>query len=235
MALNKAQLMEVPGGPGVVGAVSGGTGVTLSGTGTLSINSSTNITRIVAGANTVISPTSGYGDVTISFSSGSATAEIPSGTVMPFAQAAAPTGWTQVNTYNNYSVRLVSGTGAGTGGSLDFTSVFTSQTITGTGTLSSVGVAGSAGGTGLTSLQIASHTHTITARGQPNPPPTFQAQPAQPGTIAKNPPSSSSTAGSGLPHSHPWSGTATGGTAAVNSTTINLAVQYLDTILCQKV
>ena len=43
---------------------------------------------------------------------------IPSGTVMPFLQAAAPSGWTQVASFNDAVIRLVgSGEGAGTGGS----------------------------------------------------------------------------------------------------------------------
>lgn len=42
---------------------------------------------------------------------------IPAGTKMFFGQAAAPLGWTQDATYDDYGLRLVSGTGAGTGGS----------------------------------------------------------------------------------------------------------------------
>lgn len=38
---------------------------------------------------------------------------IPSGTKMLFFQAAAPTGWTQVTTYNDCVPRIVSGTGGG--------------------------------------------------------------------------------------------------------------------------
>lgn len=41
---------------------------------------------------------------------------IPSTTVMVFYQAAAPTGWTQVATQNDKALRVVSGTGGGTGG-----------------------------------------------------------------------------------------------------------------------
>lgn len=42
--------------------------------------------------------------------------EIPTGTVMAFFQEAAPTGWTQVVTENDKLLRVVSGTGGGTGG-----------------------------------------------------------------------------------------------------------------------
>ena len=56
----------------------------------------------------------------------------PTGTKMLFGQAAAPTGWTGVNTYNDYALRLVStsgGTGGNVGGSTAFTSIFASRTI----------------------------------------------------------------------------------------------------------
>ena len=42
--------------------------------------------------------------------------EIPSGTVMVFFQVSAPTGWTQVVTQNDKALRVVSGSGGGTGG-----------------------------------------------------------------------------------------------------------------------
>lgn len=41
---------------------------------------------------------------------------IPSGTRMVFAQATAPTGWTQVTELNDRLLRIVSGAGGGTGG-----------------------------------------------------------------------------------------------------------------------
>lgn len=44
-------------------------------------------------------------------------AVIPQGTAMVFAQAAAPTGWTKVTSQNDRMLRVVSGTGGGTGGS----------------------------------------------------------------------------------------------------------------------
>jgi len=41
---------------------------------------------------------------------------IPNGSVMVFFQANAPTGWTKVTTQNDKTLRVVSGTGGGTGG-----------------------------------------------------------------------------------------------------------------------
>ncbi len=44
---------------------------------------------------------------------------IPTGTVMCFFQAAAPTGWTQVTTQNDRVLRVVSSAGGGSGGSIN--------------------------------------------------------------------------------------------------------------------
>lgn len=67
-----------------------------------------------------------------------------SGTRMLFAQAAAPQGWTQVTTYNDYALRLVSSAGGGSGGSVAFTSAFANT---------------NAGATTLSLSQIPAHTH----------------------------------------------------------------------------
>ncbi|MDD3493692.1 MAG: hypothetical protein PHZ19_09385 [Candidatus Thermoplasmatota archaeon] len=67
---------------------------------------------------------------------------IPSGTKMLFAQAAAPTGWTQDTSVNDRVLRVVSGSGGGTGGSW---------------TLSGLTVDGHA----LTIAEMPAHTHTM--------------------------------------------------------------------------
>jgi hypothetical protein len=69
----------------------------------------------------------------------------PSGTKMLFAQTSAPTGWTKDTTHNDKTLRVVSGT-AGSGGSVAFTTAFSSQNV---------------GATTLTTSQIPSHTHTF--------------------------------------------------------------------------
>lgn len=51
------------------------------------------------------------------------------GTTLLFYQASAPTGWTQVTTQNNKALRVVSGTGGGTGGTSSFTTVFASRSV----------------------------------------------------------------------------------------------------------
>jgi len=64
---------------------------------------------------------------------GTTTGTFDVGTRMIFAQNTAPTGWTKdTSNYNNHALRIVTGTGGVTGGSVDFTTAFASQTPTGT-------------------------------------------------------------------------------------------------------
>jgi len=70
MALNKAQLMDTPGGPGVTGAVKSGTGILISGDGTISVNPATNVTQLIAGTNITLNPANGFGAVTITAGGG---------------------------------------------------------------------------------------------------------------------------------------------------------------------
>lgn len=148
----------------------------------------------------------------------------PAGTKMLFVQTAAPTGWTKDTTYNNYALRVVSGT-AGTGGSVAFTTAFASQTPTGT--------VGTSGATTLTEAQMPYHLHGyytqyllgstpgltgagICGAGAQLGPTNFEA-------IA---PQNTGYTGSSGSHTHAG-GTFTG-------SAINLAVQYVDTIICTK-
>jgi hypothetical protein len=52
---------------------------------------------------------------------------IPSGTLAPFQQTSAPTGWTKQATHNDKAMRVVSGT-ASSGGAIAFSSVFARTT-----------------------------------------------------------------------------------------------------------
>lgn len=73
-----------------------------------------------------------------------------SGTKMAFFQSAVPTGWTQDTSQNDKALRVVSGTGGGSGGSLAVSSANT-------------------GNYTLLEADIPAHTHTITRnRGQDN-------------------------------------------------------------------
>jgi hypothetical protein len=137
-----------------------------------------------------------------------------SGTRLLFQQTAAPTGWTKDTTYNNYALRVVSGT-AGTGGSVAFTTAFASQAVSGT--------VGTSGATTLSSAQIPQHTHTLIGYqvlgggGSPQ----YSASQTNSAGFATD-----GGTGGGGSHDHAG-GTFTG-------TAINLAVQYVDTIIASK-
>lgn len=136
-----------------------------------------------------------------------ATSAFPTGTVMLFAQTSAPTGWTKSTAHNNKSLRVVSGT-AGSGGSVDFTTAFSSQAVS-----------GSVGNTTLTTAQMPSHTHPSglwdAAGGFTN-----QLVPST--AVSTSQLNTGATGGNGA-HNHSFTGTA-----------INLAVQYVDVILAVK-
>lgn len=157
-----------------------------------------------------------------------AVSSVPAGAITNFANAAAPTGWTQVTTYNDYAMRIVSGTGGGTGGSVGFTTAFTSQSVTGT-----------TDATTLSLSQIPSHNHfgsaVQVARTVPDQSAPFRTYVSftnnvqGTGTTTATSDSDGTTGfrvasnGSGGSHTHSFS-----------STAINLAVQYVDNILCVK-
>ena len=58
--------------------------------------------------------------------------DVPSGSAMVFFQTAAPTGWTKSTTNNDKALRVTSGDGGGTGGSVAFETAFASQAVSGT-------------------------------------------------------------------------------------------------------
>jgi len=147
---------------------------------------------------------------------------IPSGTVMLFAQTAAPTGFTKLTTQDDAALRVVSGT-ASTGGSVGFTTAFASQTPTGSVSISTV--SGSAGATTLTTPQIPSHVHANGA-GAPN---NFAGFGGAVGVTSRS--DVGSTGGDGS-HTHPFSFSSGSGTFSGNA--INLAVKYVDVIRATK-
>ncbi len=131
---------------------------------------------------------------------------IPSGTVMLFAQTAAPTGWTKnVSTNDNSALRVVTGT-AGTGGSVAFTTAFASQSVSGTNS-----------GYTLTTTDIPSHQHTGGASAGTAITTGVNA------TVLSAPTQNTGATGGGGSHTHTFTGTA-----------INMAVQYVDVIQASK-
>ena len=125
---------SVAAGTGVSISVVGAT-TTVNNTGVLSFNTRTGaVTQTSADITTALgytppTPTgtgaSGTWGINVTGSANSANTasnlngtwtQMPTGTVTNFFQAAAPTGWTQNNTYTNHMMRIVSGTGGGSGG-----------------------------------------------------------------------------------------------------------------------
>lgn len=162
----------------------------------------------------------------------SAPAGFATGTVMLFAQTAAPTGWTKnTSTGNNSALRVTTGT-ASSGGSVAFTTAFTSQTPTGTvstttgnttatnqaitpsGSVGISSVSGSAGATTLSIPQIPSHTHNTYFGAPGGGPWPYGAY----GRVAQFGVGTSANGGSGA-HTHPFSFAGGSGTFSGNSVT----------------
>jgi hypothetical protein len=142
---------------------------------------------------------------------------IPSGTVMSFFQASAPSGWTQNVTYNDAILRVVSGTGGGA--------------KTNGGALSSLTVSGTVGGHSITQAELPNCNFTVTDPGhhhtygvQFSTGPAAGSGGASPATVDTSTATtgiSVSSGGSGTAHSHAFTG------GAVN-------VNYVDMILASK-
>jgi hypothetical protein len=134
-------------------------------------------------------------------------AYLPTGTAMLFAQTSAPTGWTKSTTHDNKALRVVSGS-ASSGGSVAFTTAFASQAV-----------AGTVGNTTLTIAQIPSHSHTY-PNGATTASYKVDGSTGPNGYFASG---STDATGGGDSHTHTFTGTA-----------INLAVSYVDVIICTK-
>jgi hypothetical protein len=171
----------------------------------------------------------------------------PSGTKVVFAQAAAPTGWTQDTTNNDKALRVVSGAGGGTGGTHGLSSPpSTSHTHTGPSHTHSTPSHShthtlSAGAHTLSTAEMPSHNHSFTIRTGSSlcsswPGPTLAWTCGGTGY-------SNSTGGGGS-HSHSLAGSITsggsgtsgsGGTGATGSAgPTAFAPQYINVIVCSK-
>ncbi|MEZ0150122.1 MAG: hypothetical protein AB9Q19_12530 [Candidatus Reddybacter sp.] len=162
------------------------------------------------------------------------------GTTMLFMQASAPTGWTKSVTHNNKALRIVSGAGGASGGSVDFTAAFASKSVAGTVANKTAGGSVTVDSRTLATSQMPSHRHRgrskdtgydyISAAGTSNIIGGFQS--GETGSLIY--PSTESNEGSGGSHNHTSSFAGTAHNHTFTGTAINLAVKYVDAIICIK-
>ncbi len=165
---------------------------------------------------------------------------IPNGSVMVFFQANAPTGWTKVTTQNDKTLRVVSGTGGGTGGDWAMSA---GETTSSHGGHVHAGAAHahnhnlSAGNHTLSTNEMPSHTHG-----------TQHSNAGNSGSHIKSPRGATwpqlallptSATGGGASHAHSLSGSIVSGgdgnTSSAGSHTHTIqAPQYIDVIICSK-
>jgi hypothetical protein len=148
---------------------------------------------------------------------------VPQSAVSIFFQSSAPTNWTKLTTHNNKTLRVVSDTGGGSGGTTQFTTVFPNSTIPFT---FSGSVTGSVGNHTLSTPQLPAHTHDnggsiglTPGAGDVSSGPGWTRTSPNTGGIAP------AGVGGGA-HSHPFSASAS------FSTSLDLRVQYIDVIIC---
>ena len=157
--------------------------------------------------------------------------EFVSGTRMTFNQTNAPTGWTKSTSVDNAGFRLVSGS-VSSGGSVDFSTAFASQTPTGSVSTSITSISGSAGATTLSIPQIPSHTHTLPSTSTPEVYSNFNR--IANGNLPVVGSVSTGATGGGGSHDHPFSFSSGIASSSFSGNAINLAVKYVDLIIAQK-
>jgi hypothetical protein len=193
-------------GGGAIGVADGGTGATTLTANNVILGNGTSAVQFVAPGTTGNVLTSNGTTWT-----SAAAAAFDAGTRLIFAQSTAPTGWTKDTTnYNNHALRVVTGA-ASTGGTVDFTTAFASQAVSGT--------VGTSGATTLSTSEIPSHTHSYQRA-------SGSASGIAGGCGVNNEGATTGATGGGGSHTH------SGGT--FTGTAINLAVKYLDVITATK-
>lgn len=161
------------------------------------------------------------------------TTSISSGSITTFRSSTAQPGWTKITTYTDYALRIVNGN-AGTGGSVNFSTVFATVPVSGTASMSVT-----ASDVTLSLAQMASHTHSggsaLSGTLHPSPTATWGG-PATAPTVTgyasqlNTPGATSGTTGTAGAHTH--TGSAIPLTFVGNP--ISFAVQYVDMILAQR-
>ena len=166
-------------------------------------------------------------------------APIPSGTKQVFFQASAPTGWTQdtATELANAAMRVVVGTGGGTGGTDTFQTTFGSSRTTESKSLTVSGsVSGTVGGHTLSTPELASHSHPVQANVSPgNQGAPYDFRFCGPGNQANRVDNTTNAAGGGGSHTHPFSGTLTSATTGSSSFSIpGMDLKFANVIIAAK-
>jgi hypothetical protein len=226
------------------------TGILTIGTGSITLNGSTNNITGIA------SITDSSNRKLVALNTGGTN-------VTMWHQATSPVGWTKVTTHNNKSLRVVSGTGGGSGGTSVFTSVFASRTPAGSvsvsgsnsgggvsnttagGSVSGSNSGGSVSDTTLATSQIPSHQHSYSQWNTAN---GTAAGSGRAGALTGS--DNTGNTGGGGAHGHgftnpSWSGSFTGsshghsytnaswsGSGSFSGSAMDFDVQYIDMILC---
>jgi len=202
-----------------ISVVSGGTGTNTLTAESVVVGNGANAVKFVA-PGTASNVLTSNGSAWVSQAVGGG---FSAGTVMLFAQTSAPTGWTKNTTENNNSsLRLVTGS-VGTGGNVDFSTVFVSNR-----SVSITSASGSVGNTTLSTPQIPSHSHNFyvgPGPGQPSPKAVPEAG-RIPATSNYYNYAATDTGGGGS-HTHPLSISSGAGE-------VNLDVKYVDVIRATK-
>lgn len=215
--------MEPPGNPGVFGAVIAGAGITIGPDGSVNIPGAPNIVgvdQLIAGDGIELDPPEGTGNVRISIVSNRD--PFYGGTSLISATATAPPGWVKQTVIDNYALRVSSAGGDYSLGR-DFSSVFASQTPTGSFPASSISSSGNTetanfvptyqavptltgGNNSMSDLYNPAHTHSFVIAQDSG----GGAQPvANAGGMTKRGSVTSNSKGTNTAHSHGISGTPT--------------------------
>ena len=164
---------------------------------------------------------------------------IPDGSVMAFFQASAPTGWTQVTTQNDKVLRVVSGTGGGTGGDWAMSAGETTSSHGGhvhSGAAHSHNHNLSAGAHTLSTSEMPSHSHNNRIGSAVS---WNNSVLDAISSYQNNSGRATESTGGGGSHSHSLSGSISSGgsgdTGSAGSHTHTIAApQYIDVIICSK-
>jgi hypothetical protein len=147
---------------------------------------------------------------------------LEAGTKTDFFQASAPTDWTQDTGHNDKQLRVVSGTGGGTGGTAAVSSP--AHNLSGSSTHNLAAASHT-----LTSSEMPSHTHSLTLGSRPAP----YYNPAGPSTVSSpknNWGATTNSSGSSSGHLHSMSGSIS---TSVSGGSIT-APLYMDVIIAER-